>query len=226
MPNGMNGDDRTIADLLSALEAAAPADRMGLREAVITFGSACISPLVGLATRVPDLVASISAWLEVLAGRDPATRADVIRALGALVGGPDGDHARSALGRLGAPPRADGKPARERIPGRTAAQAEVHARIIQVAKEGRIVVYSDLETSRGHVGKYLFNISQEEAAQGHPPLTSIVVSKSTGRPGDGFLPAMIEVGFAHEGEKLDDVWGRAVAAVHSFWQRQSDGGSQ
>lgn len=49
------------------------------------------------------------------------------------------------------------------------------------------------------------------------------MSKTTGRPGDGFLPAMIEVGFAHEGEKLDDVWGRAVAAVHSFWQGRKDG---
>jgi hypothetical protein len=70
---------------------------------------------------------------------------------------------------------------------------------------------------------YLVNISQEEADQGHPPLTSIVVSKTNGRPGDGYLPAMIEVGFAHEGEKLDDVWGRAVAAVHTFWRKQSDG---
>jgi hypothetical protein len=223
MSRANGGGERTLADLLSALEDAAPGDRMDHREAVLAFGIACIGPLRDLATREPQLAASVSAWLEALADRDPSTKVDVVRALGALVRGSEGEYARSALGRLGAPPRVVGKPARERAPGRTAAQAEVHARIIQAAKEGRIVVYSDLETSRGHVGKYLFNISQEESDQGHPPLTSIVVSKTTGRPGDGFLPAMIEVGFAHEGEKLDDVWGRAVAAVHSFWQERKDG---
>lgn len=218
----IGADDRTLTDLLTTLEQAALEDRIDLRDVVLAFGTACIGPLEDLATRVPDLAASVSAWLEALAGRDPSTKTDVVRALAAIARGPKGEYARSALGRLGSPARADGKPARERSPGRTAAQAEVHSRIIQAAKGGRIAVYSDLETSRGHVGRYLFNISQEEADQGHPPLTSIVVSKTTGRPGDGFLPAMIEVGFAHQGEKLDDVWERAVAAVHRFWGERSD----
>ena len=226
MPRGIDRDDRTLADLLSALENAAPMDRMDLREAVLGFGRECIGPLEALAMRFPDLAASASAWLEVLARRDPGTRPDVVRALTSIARIEGGSIARDALVRLGAPerPPRTGSIKGPRPP--SAAQAAVHALIIKAAREGRVLTYSDLETNRGHQGKFLLNISQEESAQGHPPLTSIVVSKSTGRPGDGFLPAMIEIGFAHEGEKLDDVWGRAVSAVHSFWQRQSDGGSQ
>lgn len=215
-------DDRTFADLLSALENAAPMDRMDLREAVLGFGGECIGPLQKLATRVPDLAASASAWLEVLSRRDPGTRPDVVRALTSIARTEGGSIARDALLRLGAPQRASrtGSVRGSRPP--SAAQAAVHARIIKAAKEGRVMTYTDLETNRGHQGLFLLNISQEESGHGHPPLTAIVVSKTTGRPGDGFLPAMVEVGFAHEGEKLDDVWGRAVAAVHSFWQGQSD----
>ena len=64
----------------------------------------------------------------------------------------------------------------------------------------------------------LLRIVHEEADAGHPPLTAIVVSKSTGRPGDGFLPAMIEIGFAQPGETSSDLWARAVVAVHEFWR--------
>jgi hypothetical protein len=223
LPKGIDGDDRTLADLLSALENAAPMDRMDLREAVLGFGGACIGPLEDLATRVPDLAASASAWLEVLSGRDPGTKLDVVRALKSIARTEAGSIARDALGRLGVPerPLRTGSIKGPRPP--SAAQAAVHARIIKAAREGRVLTYTDLETNRGHQGIFLLNISQEESDQGHPPLTSIVVSKTTGRPGDGFLPAMIEIGFAHEGEKLDDVWGRAVAAVHSFWAQMGDG---
>lgn len=99
-------------------------------------------------------------------------------------------------------------------------EAEVHARIIRAAREGRILTYGDLETNRRYVGQYLFNISRAEADQGHPPLTSLVVHKTNGMPGDGFLPAMEEIGFAHQGEKLEPVWKRAVAEVHAFWARE------
>jgi len=212
LPSGINRADPTLADLLLALENAAPVDRMDLREAVLGFGGECIGPLKDLVSRVPDLAASASAWLEVLSLRDPGTKPDVIRALTSIARTEGGSIARDALVRLGAPQRSPrtGSIKGPRPP--SAAQAAVHALIIKAAREGRILTYSDLGTNRGHQGKFLLNISQEESEQGHPPLTSIVVSKTTGRPSDGFLPAMIEVGFAQEGEKLDDVWGRAVAA--------------
>lgn len=214
---------RSLSQLLTELEVAPPEDRIALRDPILAFDAACIAPLLALATRDPGLAASAAAWLETLAARNPSTRSEVVRALTSIARTESGSIARDAIARLGAPDRPPhtGSIKGPRRP--SAAQAEVHARIIQAAKESRIITYSDLETSRGHVGKYLFNISQEESDQGHPPLTSIVVSKTNGRPGDGFLPAMIEVGFAHEGEKLDDVWGRAVAAVHSFWRERDEG---
>ncbi len=221
--NRSDATGRSLAKLLADLADAAPEDRISLRDPILGFGAPCVDPLHELATREPGLAASVASWLETLAGRDPSTKADVVRVLGALARGPDGEIARAALVRLGAPerPPRTGSIRGPRPP--SAAQAAVHARIIKAAREGRVLTYSDLETNRGHQGIFLLNISQEESDQGHPPLTSIVVSKTTGRPGDGFLPAMIEVGFAHEGEKLDDVWGRAVAAVHSFWQGRKDG---
>lgn len=135
-----------------------------------------------------------------------------------------GTSANGALQRLGGAPRtARAKTTHKRTPAGRSAEAEVHARIIRAAREGRILTYSDLKTSRGHVGKYLFSISRAEADQGHPPLTSLVVSKTTGMPGDGFLPAMEEVGFAHRGDKLEPVWKRAVAEVHAFWANEPGG---
>jgi hypothetical protein len=44
------------------------------------------------------------------------------------------------------------------------------------------------------------------------------VSKTTMRPGDGYLPAMLEVGYARPGETFDEVLGRAVADVHAIWR--------
>jgi hypothetical protein len=207
----------SLEDLIRRLKHVEPGDRIGLREPILAFGEASIAPLVAAATRQPNLVASISAWLVVLVGRLPDTRSAVRRALADLGRGRDGSRAQAAMKLLGAPPPAKRQPGKPGTTIRRTAESEVHARILRAAREGRILTYSELETSRGHVGRYLFNISRAEADLGHPPLTSIVVSKTTGLPGDGFLPAMIEVGFAHRGERLEPVWKRAVAEVHAFW---------
>jgi hypothetical protein len=223
MPDGAEEDGWSLAGLLSEFEDAPPAERIDFRDPILTFGPDCLDPLLELVKRKPDLTVSVSAWLEVLVRRDPETKKAVIAGLTSLSRDRDGAIARAVLDRLGSAARPPGVVDSDRPRPPSAAQAEVHARIIQAAREGRIVTYSDLETSRGHVGKYLFNISRDEAEKGHPPLTSIVVSKSNGRPGDGFLPAMIEIGFAERGEELEDVWHRAVSAVHSFWQERKDG---
>lgn len=195
-----------------------PATRIDFRDRVLAYGGRCIAPLTEAATSRPELGASVASWLEVLAHRDPETRPAVLRALTRIAGTSESPIARGAIERLsGRAGGAASKGPRKTTKVRRAAEAEVRARIIKAAREGRIVVYSDLETSRGHIGRYLFNISRDEAELGHPPLTSIVVSKSTGRPGDGFLPAMLEIGFAERGEPLETVWRRAVAAVHAFW---------
>lgn len=217
-------DDRTLGELLAALQRSAPAERIDLREATLAFGPDCIGPLAEIAASNPDLAPSVIAWLEVLAQRAPDTKPAVAKSLSVLAKGRDDSLAHEALERLGVAARPAGSKPRARTPSvRNTAQEEVHARIIKAARAGRILTYSQLETSRGHVGKYLFSISRAEADEGHPPLTALVVSKTNGLPGDGFLPAMIEVGFAHQGESLEAVWNRAVADVHAFWAERDQG---
>jgi len=214
-------DDETLSSLLAKLEASAPEDRIDYRNAVLAFGLACIHPLADLAERVPDLATSIAAWFEVLVQRDPDTKPEVLRALTAMAHGRDSSIASAVLGRLGGAPRSSAaKPARKPAQPRRNVEAEVHARIIRAARDGRILTYADLETNRRYVGQYLFNISRAEADQGHPPLTALVVHKTNGLPGDGFLPAMEEIGFAHRGERMEPVWKRAVAEVHAFWSNR------
>ncbi len=213
--------DSKLDGLINRLRACAPAERIGLRNDILAFGADCIGPLKALAEEDGGFAASVASWLEVLAKRDSETRPAVVDALADIASGIDGYIARDALVRLGAAGRvAKSDPTRPIV--RSTAEMEVHARIIKVAQEGRVVFYSDLETNRSHIGKYLLHISQAEAEAGHPPLTAIVISKTSGRPGDGFLPAMLEVGYAHPGETLDAVWKRAVADVHEFWREHEE----
>ena len=214
MPN------RSLHELLGAFAACPPMERIEFREPVLGYGAACIAPLLALVDRRPDLSSSIAAWFEVLVGRDPATRTEIVAALRRIARGPDGVIARGALARLGASESASGGGSAAGSKSRSAPEAAVHARVRQAARKGELIVESDLATSRGHVGTYLHNLSLEEAAAGHPPITSIVVSKATMRPGDGYLPAMVEVNYPRRGETLDEVWNRAVAEVHAFWAAQ------
>jgi hypothetical protein len=215
----MDDEPRPLEGLIAELRTCAPDKRIDLREAFLAHGDACVEPLLELALDDGGFVASVASWLEVLAKRDPATKAHVVDGLVALAQTMDGHYAREALARLNGTARLVRSLQDESVM-RSDAEARVHAEIIQAAREGRTVFYSDLHTSRGHIGRYLLHISQDEARQGHPPLTSIVISRTTGRPGDGFLPAMLEVGFAKPGEPLDVVWRRAVDEVHAFWRNR------
>lgn len=99
-------------------------------------------------------------------------------------------------------------------------RTDVYLKVLEVAIEGKTVIYSDLPGGRFHWGKYLYRISAEEARQGRPPLTAIVVEKRTGRPAHGFMGAMHDVGYPMaEGESEDEVWRRAVAEVFAYWRR-------
>ena len=105
---------------------------------------------------------------------------------------------------------------RERFPYRP----DVHARLIEAAANGRTIMYGDV-APRWWVGTYLFRIAHEEDAADRPPLTSIVVRKTSGRPGPGFLQAMQEIGYARQGETEEAVWRRAVADVFTYWRGKS-----
>ena len=97
-------------------------------------------------------------------------------------------------------------------------RADIHARLIETAVNGDTISYSGLGTSRRMVGSYLYRIAKEEQAARRPPLTALVVHKADGKPGPGFLEAAKWVGFWREGETENEVWRRAVAAVHEYWR--------
>ena len=211
----MNSD---LATLITAFEASAPSERMNLRDSVLAHGEKAIAALSGAAERQPKLNSSIAAWLETLAKREPALRPQVVRAVAGLAARDKTKAVVDVLERLTGRPGPAKTPRKTGPQRRTAAEAEVYAKVIAAARKGIILTYSDLETSRGHVGRYLHHIALAEAALGHPPLTAIVVSKTNGRPGPGFIPAMEEIGYAHRGEKMEPVWARAVPEVHAYWR--------
>jgi hypothetical protein len=106
---------------------------------------------------------------------------------------------------------------RDRYPYRP----DIHRRLIEAARAGRTVAYSELGTGRGWVGTYLFRIAHEEDAAGRPPLTSIVVHKTDRQPGPGMLRAMQEIKYARAGESESVVWRRAVSDVFGYWRGRS-----
>ncbi len=210
--------------LLKQLVECAPADRIHLRDPILAYGGACIEPLMDVVADHPGLGSSAAAWLEVLAKRDQSVDRAVRVALRRLAVDDDHGIAQQALDRLAALGHPAGSrpstPRSGQRQGKRDVVAEIRARLIEAAKAGQILIYSDLETNRGHLRRPLVQIAHEEGEAGRPPLTAIVVTKTTRRPGEGFLPTMHEIGFAHPGEPEEDLWRRAVAAVHAYWRDQ------
>lgn len=95
---------------------------------------------------------------------------------------------------------------------------DIHARLIEAAMRSETIAYSALGTGRRMVGSYLYRIAKEEQAAGRPPLTALVVHKTDGKPGPGFLEAAKWVGFWRDGETEEQVWRLAVQAVHDYWR--------
>ena len=102
--------------------------------------------------------------------------------------------------------------------GRYTHRPDIHARLIETAMRGQLITYSGLVPNRRKVGDYLYRIAKEEHAAGRPPLTALVVHKTDGKPGPGFLEAAKWVGYWTVGESEDEVWRRAVQEVHAYWR--------
>jgi hypothetical protein len=214
--------DQSLDALIRGLETAVPASRIQYRERVLAHGAACIGPLTALALRSIELTASVAAWLESLAKREPSTALVVRASLRQLSSvSPDGRYAREALQRLGDDADGSSSVRRSATPAAPSANfLEVRAQVHQAAREGRILHYNDLKTNRAFYGKWLGIISEEEIAAGHPPISAIVVAKGSERPGPGFYQLCRERNFARPGETNEDIWQRAVVAVHGFWREQ------
>jgi hypothetical protein len=99
-------------------------------------------------------------------------------------------------------------------------RSDLRAKLIDVASRGETINYLDLGAGRAMIGRYLYRIAREEAAAGRPPLTSVVVRKGLGLPGEGFREAMIQVGYTTRDDEDDErtVWDRALREAHEFWR--------
>lgn len=99
-------------------------------------------------------------------------------------------------------------------------RSDVRAKLIDVATRGETINYLDLGVGRAMVGRYLYRIAHEEAAAGRPPLTSTVVRKGLGLPGEGFREAMIQVNYIKPSDDEDEraVWERARRETHEYWR--------
>ena len=129
----------------------------------------------------------------------------------------EGGTTRPPNGGQGSPrPMTDGTPMPRS--GRYTHRPDIHARLIETAMRGQLIAYSALVPNRRKVGDFLYRIANEEQAAGRPPVTALVVHKVDGKPGRGFLEAAKWVGFWREGEAEDQVWRRAVEAVHEYWR--------
>jgi hypothetical protein len=99
-------------------------------------------------------------------------------------------------------------------------RADIRAKLIEIASKGQTINYLDIGAGRAMIGRYLLRIAREEGKARRPPLTSVVVRKNTGKPGDGFLDAMRhpDVMYARPGETEQQVWERGLSETHAYWR--------
>ena len=99
-------------------------------------------------------------------------------------------------------------------------RSDLRAKLIDVASRGETISYLELGAGRAMIGRYLYRIAHEESDAGRPPLTSVVVRKGIGLPGEGFLEAMVWVGYIEEAAGQDErsVWERALRETHEYWR--------
>jgi hypothetical protein len=107
-------------------------------------------------------------------------------------------------------------PRTDRFPFRS----DLRAKLIDTATRGETIEYLELGAGRAMIGRYLYRIAREESFAGRPPLTSVVVRKDTGKPGEGFREAMIDAKFieAWETDSEADVWDRALKQTWEYWR--------
>ncbi len=184
--------DRWLASLLRDIEAAPAASRIEYRERVLAYGVAFIEPLTALALKLrPRGICCC-----VARGAGEARAVDCLRRSAR-------PYAASRLpARTPAMPRTRcGGSARIqtafRVPRRGAPRRR---RAPTTSRSGprstRRPVRPDpsLQRSQRHdwglYGRWLGMISEEERASGNPPISAIVVTKATGRPGPRLLSAL------------------------------------
>jgi len=69
------------------------------------------------------------------------------------------------------------------------------------------------------IGEKLDEVNRFEHAEDRPLLSAIVISKESGRPGEGFFTCAQELG-VYAGEDRDQFWASALKQVHDRWRQE------
>lgn len=117
----------------------------------------------------------------------------------------------------------------------TQEQQRVRTILIEIARKGQPKSYTDLVRManldldmtnpyhRNLLGQILGGISVYEHANGRPMLSSVVVSKGSGMPSDGFYKLADELGHGNWRKLKKDFWGiKEMKRAIKHWKEHTD----
>ena len=101
-------------------------------------------------------------------------------------------------------------------------QEAVRDRLIEVARNRSLTTYGELapiaELPARSIGRLILDvISRDEASEGRPMLSAVVVNANTGRPGGGFYQMACEFGRAASPNPDDAIWEAEREAAYEYW---------
>ena len=94
---------------------------------------------------------------------------------------------------------------------------DIRGRLIQVARNGEIVFYSELGIGRGQVAGILGDISEYEHSNQRPLLTAVVANKAKGMPSPGFWEVSAVPSNLTDKQR-PIFWARELIRVIEYWQ--------
>ena len=219
-----NGE--TLTAVLDRARAASPNNRIDLRDEIAGHGEAAISAMLEWIDH-PQLwrFAIKVIWRAGQLGHREAA-IEALRASGAAAAADRRAAIDEELARLGAPGII-----RSGAYGPIDDEA-IRSRLIAAARQRETVYYSDLAKATGrpmkgpnwavHIGRILGRISSEEARDGRPLLSVIVVSRDTKLPGGGFYNLGSDLHLLEPGESEEAFIERQTQRVFDYWQSKGD----
>ena len=103
-------------------------------------------------------------------------------------------------------------------------RVRVRDRLIEIARNESLVTYGELEPLAEipavSIGPLVLDaISRDEASEGRPTLSAVVVNADTRNPGDGFYRLASEVGRAASPNPDVAFWAAELKALYEYWGR-------
>jgi hypothetical protein len=219
----------SLQELLDRARAASPNDRIELRDEIAAHGS--------------EAIGGVQSWLA-----DPDLWRFAVRVIGRAADLGSRQAAVDVLRKAGKEGSLDQRVdidvelARLGAPGITRSgefgpldYEAIRDRLIFAAKRGDVVNYADLAEATGremkgphwavHIGRILGRISTQEAEDGRPLLSAIVVSRDSKLPGEGFFTLGQELQKVERGEDESAFARRQMRRVYEYWQAKGQSGS-